>query len=615
MNKKDLHTVVKRLLKGRGISKASEIKDFFSTDLNDIPDLTDMLDMDKASKRIIHAIQNKEKIGIYGDYDVDGTTSCAVFYQFFKMLGVEVDLCQPSRFKEGYGIHPPAIDKALDKEIKLLITVDCGITNNETADYALNRDIDLIITDHHADIRETLPNAYAVINPSRRDEDKTSERKALAGVGVAFSVCLAVKKELESQGEIIPSIYTLLQYVAIGTIADLAPLNNMNRRLVAHGLKQVPNTKYEGIKAFLTEGERQLETIPSEKVGFGIGPYLNSKGRLDHPDLALRQLISTDEIDAKEKFVLLEQCNDERKQIQKEVFESAKSQILDEIKENNVINIVYAPKWHEGVIGIVASKLVDTFKKPAIVFTDSEEEGIIKASARSAGDLNLFEYLKECSDLCTKFGGHKSAAGMSMRKNNLQKFKTKMNQLISKLPEEDRTVGTPYDLEVSIEELNIDLVKQLNHLEPFGMGNAKPIFKLSNVNLVDYKQMGSDGVHIKWYFKNEDKTSKKIEGVSFNHMTNYNVLLPEDIWDEQYNFSSLHSELERKESNLKMLISKKSKEEKIKESIKSLRRQIKDIKNELSEERSLSIYFELSINHFRGHENLQLMVRDLKWEE
>jgi len=481
------------------------------------------------------------------------------------MIGHEVELFQPSRFIEGYGIHPSSIDDALQKEVDVLISVDCGITNSETANYANTRKIDLIITDHHSDILDELPNAFAVINPNRRDEPKDSPRKALAGVGVAFALALSIKNELELQGEIIPSIYTLLKYVAIGTIADLAPLNNMNRRLVSHGLKQIPKTKYEGIKAFLKEGELSLESIPSEKIGFGIGPYVNSKGRLDHPDLALRQLISTTKEDALEKFVALEKCNDERKEIQKEVFEEAKIQILDSLPENNAVNIVYSPNWHEGVIGIVASKLVDAFKKPTIVFTDSKEDGIIKASARSAGDLNLFHYLKKCSDLCTKFGGHKSAAGMSMKKINLKKFKNKMNELVGELPEEERTIQAVYDLEIDINEIDVNLVKQLNHLEPFGMGNSKPIFKLKDVTLVDYLILKD--VHVKWKFQGNNLDSKRVEGISFNHLNSYGTLSPDDIWDEQNDDS-----------------------------------------------KKLSVYFELSINYFRGNENVQLMVKDIIWE-
>lgn len=567
INKKDLHPVIQRLLNKRGISTAGQLKEYFSVDLNELPDLTDMNDMDEATKRIVEAIHNKERIGVYGDYDVDGTTSCAVLYQFFKMLNIEVSLQQPSRFKEGYGIHPPAIDAAIKNGIDVLITVDLGITNNETADYTLNTGLDLIITDHHSDIREEIPKAYAVVNPNRRDEPKDSPRKALAGVGVSFALALSVKNELERQGEVVPSIYPLLQYVAIGTIADLAPLNNMNRKLVSHGLRQIPKTKYEGINAFLTDGEKNLNTIPSEKVGFGMGPFLNSTGRLEHPALATKQLISNIKEDALEKFAELEKCNDKRKEIQKEVFKEAKKQIIETMNnDENCINIVYSPNWHEGIIGIVASKLVDTFKKPAIVFTDSKEEGIIKASARSAGDLDLFDSLKKCSDYCTKFGGHKSAAGMSMEKKNLDGFRNKMNELLLEVPVEQRTVGTPFDIEVSPNEINLDLVKQLSLLEPFGMGNAKPILKMSGVILVDYMIMKD--VHVKWKFQNEDKTGQRLEGVTFNHMTNYNVLMPEDIWDEQ-----------------------------------------------IEEGKTLDIYFELSINVFRGFENIQLMIRDIQWKE
>lgn len=564
-NLNDLHPVVKKLLKTRGVSTKKQIEDFFSTDLKSIPDITDLIDMDKATARIIKAIYKKQKIGIYGDYDVDGTTSCALLYQFFKMIEVDVNLYQPSRFIDGYGIHESSIDQALKDKVKVLISVDCGITNNETADYALNKKLDLIITDHHSDIRESIPNAFAVLNPNRRDEPKDSERKALAGVGVAFALSLSIKNQLEKEGKIVPSIYPLLEYVAIGTIADLAPLNNLNRRLVYHGLKQIPNSKFPGIEAYLTEDEKKLDHIPSEKIGFGIGPFVNSKGRLDHPDLALRQLISENEKDSVEKFVLLKECNEERKKIQKEVYEEAKNQIIDTLHHNHPINIVYAPDWHEGVIGIVASKLVDTFKKPAIVFTNSQDKKIIKSSARSAGDLDLFESLKKCSDLFTKFGGHKSAAGLSMKKTKLKKFQDRMNALLNEIPSNERMMDIKHDLEVNISDIDIELVKQLAQLEPFGMGNTKPIFKISNVSLVDYNIMKD--VHVKWKFQDYNRDGKRLEGVSFNHINSYNVLLPEDVWDEQNEF-----------------------------------------------DKKLSIYFELSLNSFRGHETVQLMMKDIRWE-
>jgi single-stranded-DNA-specific exonuclease len=276
-----LHPVVSKLLHKRGLGP-SEIQEFFSWDLKALPDFSSLKDINKAAQRLIDALDKKQKIGIYGDYDVDGTTSCALFYHFFQLLGVEVELFQPSRFVEGYGIHIPSIDEAIKQNVDVLVSVDCGITNVETAAYAQETELDLIITDHHQDIREVMPPAYAIVNPNRRDEDLDSPMRALAGVGVAFAVCVEIRKILNAKGIEVPSLYPLLQFVAIGTIADLAPLNNMNKKLVRHGLKQMPKSQYAGVQVFLSNEERQMELIPSEKISFYIGPMINSKGRLDH---------------------------------------------------------------------------------------------------------------------------------------------------------------------------------------------------------------------------------------------------------------------------------------------------------------------------------------------
>ncbi|MEX0798873.1 MAG: DHH family phosphoesterase, partial [Bacteriovoracaceae bacterium] len=358
--KVQIHPVIKALLEKRGFSEDT-FEDFFSWELRRLPDLTQMKDLDKASKRIIEAIDSEEKIGIYGDYDVDGATSCALFYHFFQMLGVSVELFQPSRFIEGYGVHPSSIENALEKGVKLLVTVDCGISNLETAEYAKEKDLDLIITDHHKDVKEHMPNAYAVVNPNRRDEPRETPLKALAGVGVAFAVCLKIKNLLVEQGREMPSIYPLLQFVAVGTICDMAPLNTMNIKLTRHGLKQIPNTEYPGLASFFTDEDRQFPVIPSEKISFYIGPLINSKGRLDHPEKALNLLISKDYKEAFQNYSHLEICNRERKLIQNEVFIQAKKQVISEMRNgDHLISVVYSPEWHEGVIGIVASKLVET---------------------------------------------------------------------------------------------------------------------------------------------------------------------------------------------------------------------------------------------------------------
>jgi|LULL01.1.fsa_nt_gb single-stranded-DNA-specific exonuclease len=552
-----LHPIIHDILIKRNIAP-EQFSDFFSWNLRELPDLQSLKDLDKTANRIIQAIDNKEKIGIYGDYDVDGTTSCALFYQYFKMLNIEVDLCQPSRFIEGYGIHPPSVDQALEKKIDLLITVDCGITNTETAQYAKEKGLDLIITDHHKDIRDQMPQAFAIVNPNRRDEPSDSPLTALAGVGVAFCVCLAVKNKLDARNQQTQSIYPLLQYVAIGTICDLAKLNPMNMKLTRHGLKQIKETLYPGIACFFNDEDRNAPFITSEKISFYVGPLINSKGRLDHPEKALNLLIAKDHKEAFENYSHLEISNRERKMIQKEVYDEAKVQVIKGMNSSeNFINIVYAPHWHEGVIGIVASKLVETFEIPAIVFSDAEEKGIIKASCRSAGELNLFEALKSCEDLFIKFGGHKAAAGLSMPKENLINFKKRMNAFLANIPEVQRTVQDQFDIEISFQQINKQLVKELESMEPFGMGNQRPVFRMKDCYIESYKVLKD--VHVKWTFVHQKNPKIKISGISFNFIGKWNTLSPEELYTQQY-------------------------------------------------QEGITVQFQIGINRFRGNEIIQLMV-------
>lgn len=526
----NLHPVVEKILLKRNITP-EKFKDFFSWDLKALPDLTHMLDLDKAAHRVIKAMNSKETIGIYGDYDVDGTTSCALLHQFFKMHQIDVELFQPSRFVEGYGIHLSSIDTAIEKNIKVLITVDCGITNCETADYAKERGIDLIITDHHSDIRDEMPDAFAVVNPNRRDEPIDSLLRPLAGVGVAFALCLKIKNILDQTNQT-PSIYPLLQYVAIGTICDLAKLTPMNMKLTRHGLKQIIDSKYHGVVCFFNDEDRNAPFITSEKISFYVGPLINSKGRLDHPEKALNLLIAENHKDAFENYSHLEISNRERKIIQKGVFDGAKKKIIKEMDSDHpLINIVYDPDWHEGVIGIVASKLVETFEVPAIVFTNSEDPNLIKASARSAGELNLFKALEACSDLFTKFGGHKAAAGLSMPKENLEQLKERLNAYLKEIPEIERTVQDQYDIEISFNDINRQLVKELESMEPFGMGNSKPTFRMKDCLIESYNILKD--VHVKWTFVHKSNPKQKISGISFNYIGKWNTPHPADIYNQQ----------------------------------------------------------------------------------
>lgn len=557
----NLHPVIRRLLEKRGLNEDG-IKEFLSWDLKEMPDITKMQDMQKAAERIVSAIINGERVGIYGDYDVDGTTSCALFHHFFEMVDLPVKSIQPSRFVEGYGIHPSSIDKAIEMGIEVLITVDCGISNNEAAEYASLRGLDLIITDHHKDARETMPEAYAVVNPNRRDEPEDSPLKVLAGVGVAFAVCWEVKKMLEAKGEKVPSLYPLLQFVAVGTVCDMAPLTPLNLKLVRHGLKQMHASQYPGILKFFTKEERDAKFVPSEKLGFNIGPLINSKGRLDHPEMALECLIADNMDRAHECYSHLEISNRERKIITAEVFKSASEQVLKTMDgDEHVLSMVYDPEWHEGVIGIVASRLVETYKAPALVFTDSEDEGIIKASARSAGELNLFDLLKSQEHLFKKFGGHKAAAGLSMPKENLAQLRQSLTDHLKTVPSIERTVQDYYDLEITPDEINPRLLKELEMLEPFGMGNEKPLFKVKGLTLASFDILKE--LHVRWNFKSE---SGFFKGISFNYVDKFGVKSPDDL------FSASQMDTE------------------------------------------LSVFCELAINRFRGNEYIQLMVQRIETE-
>ena len=526
-----LHPIIFKLLSKRGMNKA-EIEEFLSWNLKSLPNLTDLLDLKKAALRIINAIDNKEKIAIYGDYDVDGTTSCALLYHFFQLLNIEVMVIQPSRFDEGYGLHTSLIDKAIEKQISLLITVDCGITNNEAIDYGNDRNLDIIITDHHTDAKETLPKAFSIINPSRRDEPKDSPLKALAGVGVAFTLALKVKEELKKIDRDMPSIYDLLQFVAIGTICDLAPINNINARLIKHGLKQIKTTNFPGIKVFFSPEERKFETIPSEKLSFNVGPLINSKGRLEHAEKAFDLLTCNDSETAFSLYSQLEICNNERKYLQAEVLKSAKNQIKSKIaSDDHIINIVYDPSWHEGVVGIVASRLVEEFKAPAIVFTNSKDEGFIKGSARSAGSLNLIDALTQVSGLFTKFGGHKAAAGMTMHQDNFQTLHERLKKIIHLIPYNLRTIQESFDIEISASDVSPKLAKNLEMVEPFGVDNPIPIFKIKDIKLDSYDILKD--VHVRWSFSQIGNPSKKFRGISFNYIGHWGKQHPKDIYEIQ----------------------------------------------------------------------------------
>ena len=366
------------------------------------------------------------------------------------------------------------------------------------------------------------------------DEDLSSPLTALAGVTVAFCLCWQLKIDLEKQSISVPSLYPLLQFVAIGTICDLAKLNSMNLKLCRHGLKQIPQTTFEGIKTFFPPEERRTGTIPGDKIGFTVGPMINSKGRLEHPEIALKLLISDDISEAFGYYSQLEISNNERKLIQKGVFDEAIIEVekLTKTLDSELkFTMVYQPHWHEGVIGIVASKLVDAYKVPSLVFTDASDEGIIKASIRSAGTLNIFECLNECKDLFIKFGGHKAAAGLSMPKENFSKLFESLEggyQMFQTLLEKTNDELILICLQRKLLQALLNGLKSCAHLV---FGNEVPIFRIKGLSLKSFDILKD--LHVRWNFESSSGNKVFLKGISFNYIGKNGVHDPEFIFEQQ----------------------------------------------------------------------------------
>jgi single-stranded-DNA-specific exonuclease len=513
-------TLEKFLKEKRGLSK-KDIELFMSKDLSSLP-LFNLKDLKKGAKIVKDAIKQNKKVAIYGDYDVDGTTASSLLYLYLKDKIADIEVFQPDRFKHGYGLNKDLLTEIKNKGFDLIITVDLGITNCEEVDFVKNKlNMDIIITDHHHDIRESIPKADAVINPNRRDE-KNESLKALAGVGVAYALTVATSKELKIKIDT-----SLLQFVAIGTIADLVPINYLNAILVRNGLSQIEeSSKYPGIKVFFSESDFDTDVIPSTKVAFNIGPIINSAGRLFHAKKATDLLTATSFEKAEKLLLELKSNNSERRHVQEETLLEAKKQARKNIKNGDLINIIYNKNWHEGVIGIVASQIVEEFKLPTIVLTNSKEKNILKGSARSAGKLNLLELLEENHSLFEKFGGHKAAAGLSIKNDQLDKLKNELNDSLKKIEESERTARIIADMSIKLEEITFATVKEFESLEPFSTKNERPIFKLENAKVVNYDII--NGKHVKWHFGFEN-SRKTVKGITFNYLDRDEFIHPEKL--------------------------------------------------------------------------------------
>ena len=477
------HRTIASLLLQRGITSFEEARAFFNPSLADLHDPFLMKDMDKAVERILLAISSEQPILIYGDYDVDGTCSVAVLYLFLSAIYPNVFTYVPDRYREGYGVSSQGIDFADDNQIPLIITLDCGIKSHERVAYAHERGIDMIITDHHTP-SETLPEALAVLNPKRAD--CSYPYKELCGCGIGFKLVQALCKTLDFSPE---TAYKYLDLVALATCADIVPLTGENRILVHTGLQLINQQPTEVMQLLLASAKRPVEV---RDLVFVAAPRINAAGRMEHAEKAVRFLIGRD----LDKATELEYLNTQRKTTDEQITEQALCMILSQGEEEAPATVVFSQDWHKGVIGIVASRLIETYYRPTIVFTQSGD--VLAASARSVKGFNLYEALCECKDELIQFGGHTAAAGMTLRPENYERFKQKFQEVVERtLPQELRSPKLTLSGELPLGDITYTFYRCLQRFAPFGPKNMTPIFYAHGVLAKEVRRVGKDFSHLR----------------------------------------------------------------------------------------------------------------------
>lgn len=467
--------VLARLLIKRNVRDPEEARKFLSCDLSSLHDPFLFRDMDKAVGRIRSAIANKERILIYGDYDVDGLTATALLYTALKRSGAHVHNYIPDRVKEGYGLNAEALEKAQKDGSRLVIAVDCGVTAVEEVDSLKKHHIDCIIVDHHQPIKDRLPDAFAILDPLV--PGCRYPYKYLASVGLVYKLTQALGCNIEED----------LDLVALGTISDVAPLTGENRILVKHGLKYLARTQRAGLRALMeVAGIGKKKEFYTETVGFILGPRLNASGRMNSSMHSLKLLLTDDKEEAKKLAEELDKSNRERQAMEQVILKDALSKVEREVnfKEHRVI-VIHGDKWHPGVIGIVASRLVDKFYRPTILVAfDEKGLGHGKGSGRSIKNFHLFDALSKCKEHLIEFGGHEHAAGITISKENIDAFRERLNAIAHEVLQPlDLVPRLEIDAWISLKDLTKEFLKELALLEPFGVGNRKPVFAVKGLSL------------------------------------------------------------------------------------------------------------------------------------
>ncbi|WP_333866098.1 single-stranded-DNA-specific exonuclease RecJ [Sphingobacterium sp.] len=474
----NINTVLAELLVSRGIGTFGESKQFFRPQLSDLHDPFLMRDMEKAITRIIQAIGNKEKILIYGDYDVDGTTAVAVVYSFFREFHSQLEFYIPDRYAEGYGISTQGIDYAAANGFSLIIALDCGIKAIDKIDYANSKGIDFIIGDHHLPGDE-LPKAYAVLDPKRADCEYPY--KELSGCGIGFKIIQAF---ILTNGMDINACYQFLDLVAVSIASDIVPITGENRILSHFGLIKLNTNPCVGLKALIDLSNNRTKIFTVNDIVFQIGPRINAAGRIDHAKDAVKLLISKSLQEAKDFSSSIDDQNNVRKDFDLKITEEALALIEDNaLLKSRKSTVLYKADWHKGVIGIVASRLTEKYYRPTIILT--ETNGHIAGSCRSVLGFDLYEALNECADLLEQFGGHKYAAGLTMSLDNVTLFQDRFEEVVSRrISPEMLTQEILIDAKLALKDIDAKFFRILQQFEPFGPQNESPIFLSKKVNSV-----------------------------------------------------------------------------------------------------------------------------------
>jgi len=504
--------ILKQILFNRGYGTDAEARAFLKAEASSNADPFQLIGMSTAVDRIQHALEHDEPIAIYGDYDVDGVTATALLVEALKGFGANVRGYIPNRFEEGYGLNKDALDSLKADGVMLVITVDCGIRSPDEALHAQTIGLDLIISDHHHPDGENLPTALAIINPKQHGDSYPD--KELAGVGIAYKIAEALASARQTSNGF--QLNDLLDLVALGTVADLAPLVGENRVLVRKGLRQIRETKRQGLFSLAGIAGVKLDKITAGNIGFMLGPRLNASGRLESALASFELLTTTDFMKAGQLAQQLDVQNRQRQTITKSMQAQAEEIAMSEDPEAFLLFAAHE-EFNPGVVGLAASRLTENYYRPAVVAAKGQDE--TRGSCRSIPEFHITDALDLCKDLLVRHGGHAAAAGFTVKNENLPEFVARLKEIAKEqLEGKDLRQTLTADMEVSLEEMNFEVLKHLNYLEPTGYGNPDAVFVARDVKVKSSRTVGSEGRHLKLSLEDSRGTTYDCIGFRIGHL-------------------------------------------------------------------------------------------------